>query len=306
MKEKNFLSTLFIPIILAILGIVIPITWDWWNRKSSLTVYHLQETNLVEKKGDVPGLTLTYEGIKIDSVTKLIFKIQNTGRIVIDSADLIKPPEIFISNAKILSASIESSWPNNLNPTINLMNNKATIEFRLLNPNEYFIVSLLTDSNTNNYLVDARIRGISQLAISKIDEQASFISKITFGLGFAGFLSVIFIIAGFGLLSEIPKQNRVISLINNNQIPIRKDMPIDDVNFFINSELDFLNPKALQSIKTIIPKNSVYLTAPQAKRITNEIRKKTDSHNGIPAIIFSFVIGFYGVYYVLNQIYHWF
>ncbi|MDB2705432.1 hypothetical protein N9Y67_02700 [Pseudomonadota bacterium] len=117
-KNTNFFSLTIFGLLLASIGIVAPIAWDWWSSSSGLTLTPLQETVLVEKKANVDDLEIIYKGSRVENLSKVVFSLKNTGRLPIVKDDLIEPLNLTFSSGSILNATIESTNPSNLKAAV--------------------------------------------------------------------------------------------------------------------------------------------------------------------------------------------
>jgi len=173
------LNTRFVAIITLIMLLVslsIPF-WNWWSTRSEISID--QKTTTIFQEPVDEELKILYGGKLINSLTKAIFVIENSGSLPIDKEDIKSPITIKINNAEILRASVSRVSPPNLEVKISNDIHNIKIEFPLLNPGEEIEIDVLADGDAQSYQASARITNISSITTSSEKEKKEFFEKIS-------------------------------------------------------------------------------------------------------------------------------
>jgi hypothetical protein len=154
-----------IGLIIGAVGVLAPISWDWYKSRSALELQLLSNSLLVSPVTGAEKLNFVYDGQPVTSLTRLEFGLANTGRTPIREADIVSPPVINLQPAKIVDAQIGQLRPGNLQvqSTENNDGHSISLRFPLLNPGDSFHLTLLVSAGRPEISSDARIAGISEL-----------------------------------------------------------------------------------------------------------------------------------------------
>jgi hypothetical protein len=291
-KNGNTLTTL--TIIIGIFGIISPILWDWYNSSYGLTLTHIQTTKLIEKKSSISELEVFYKKIKINNLTKTVFKLENTGRNSIIKNDIVDDITIIFPNSKILNASIDSTIPNNMNTSILMDKDSVKLSFQLLNSKDIIQFSILTDSVKTNFISNARIKNIKELELLTPENQIIIKQDISW----VGYI-IIFFTALFSLTTiigifEIPKVKK--ELKKYKETIIHKNFSLMSALKYIDDNLSFLTESKKNKLKDMINDNS------SQEKILQEIETEIKNNNEVEGTIFSIVLVIAGIWYILRYI----
>lgn len=302
-KNTNFFSLTILGLLLASIGIVAPIAWDWWSSSSGLTLTPLQDTVLVEKKANVDELEIIYKGSRVENLSKITFSLKNTGRLPIVEDDLIEPPNLTLSSGSILNAAVESTNPSNLKAAVKTVDNTVQLSFRLLNPNDSITFSVLADSLQADYNATARIKNISSLEIGSLDERVSLSKDIGWTVYVVGILSAFFGLIGFVLLAEIPKKKAQLKLIKKRDTPVHAGEPMSTIKNYIASDLNFLSGSQEKAVNQAVPDNAETLSEEQAEELISVIEHQVNKEQPLAGAILAFLVSALGIWYVFSNLF---
>ena len=162
MQNQKNLS--IIAIVIAILGVIIPITYDYINTRSLVQFQLLSKTQLVNKHDS--KLEVTYNGEKIESASKLEFLIINNGSRPIADDQIKLAPSITVGkNSKILESKITKNEPVGVVATLSSSADTISIVFPLLNPNDRVFFSAIVSGSDFIIKTGGRIYGISEIEL---------------------------------------------------------------------------------------------------------------------------------------------
>jgi hypothetical protein len=121
---------------------------------------------------DVHGpkeLTLQYKGQDIPDVGILQVRFRSSGKQPILKSDIVEPIRITVSGMEqIISASIVSEEPHDLNVVTNFKGPVVELNTPLLNPNDWFTVEIDGVTQFGNrvdvYTIDGRVAGVERIA----------------------------------------------------------------------------------------------------------------------------------------------
>jgi len=301
--NSNGKTITILTIIIAVVGIITPIIWDWWSSNSNLTLTHLKTTKLIEKKASIDGLKILYYNNKVNNLSKILFKLQNTGRLPIIEDDLIDILTISLNKGKILNASIENTIPSNINIKLETINNKVQLSFKLLNSKDTIIFGILTDSIETKFNAKARIKNIEKLEIQTLDEQIIIIKDISWTIYIVGFFTLFFFIVTIMLILEIPKKKTQLKAIKYKLTPIHKGESVEIIKNYINNDLSFLTETKLNSFRELLDDEIDFISDDKAKELLMLIEITLKNDNPIEGSIAGFIITSIGLWYVINSIF---
>lgn len=218
---KNIGLYSIITLVLAVLGISVPILWDLWKSYAAIEVQHIQTTNLTDSSKTVSKLEYRFDGQTVPNLSEATIVVVNNGRTPIRSEDVKSPLTIKLPpSAKILEYRIESKYPKDLVFSTDKTQapNELTLSFPLLNPNDAVRFSVLFSGDAGNIEATARISGVSKISvIDKSDETRRVPKKFTF----VTFLLLTGCFACIALWNEMKSssgyQERFLTAVHNNE-----------------------------------------------------------------------------------------
>lgn len=155
-------------ILIGILGVVGPISWDYYKTKSDIEIKPIESSVIIEKPKKLEGLVVTYGGEELDELSKTIFSLTNTGRTAILKKDIVQPLTVtFTPASKVIDARIENMSPRGVETSLkfNRADSSIVFDIPLLNPGDRIEFSAMAKSTKTDFDAYARIVGISSLNI---------------------------------------------------------------------------------------------------------------------------------------------
>jgi hypothetical protein len=296
-KNINGLSLTIIGLIIASIGIIAPITWDWWNKRSEITIETKQSLTILQKEKSIEKLEITFDGKIISSLSKTIITLTNTGRISITKADVIEPVTIRFANSDILEVAITKQSPPNLNADLSNDSHNIIANFQLLNPGEELEISVLTAEGIPSFTANARIKNVSQIALLNLDKQQKFNWGVGIGPYIAGMVGLLFTLAGIGILFEYPRKIKVKTLLENNAGPIATASSIKEVNDYISTELKFVTKQNIQPLINLLSAVQDPLDDEIKKGIISIALECIEKEATMGPAFITFLIGGTGIWY---------
>jgi len=302
-QNVSGLSLTVIGLFITALGVVSPIAWDWYTKKSELTLLKSPNISLVEKKESIDGLLVTYNGRGVDSLRKTIFTLKNTGRKPIVESDLVSPPTITVTGGDILQASIEKVFPNNIGAKLEpISDKKVSIKFPLLNRGDSIVVGLLVSGEDLKFNAESRVKDVAELQI--IDESSQVRLKASFGWStyIVGFFTLICILVFLGLLPAIPTRKRAFKALNSGSTPVKSGESISVVETFVNNDLGFLTTEKRNEILLLASASGDYLTDESARNVLLKMNLEVRNNNPFSGALLALVFILVGSYYIYSNV----
>jgi hypothetical protein len=302
-QDVNGFSITVIGLFIAALGVVSPIAWDWYTKKSELTLLESPIVSLVEKKESIDGLLVTYNGREVDSLRKTIFTLKNSGRTPIVDSDLVSPPTITVTGGNILQASIEKVFPVNIGAKLEPVGDKhVSIKFPLLNPGDSVVVGLLVSGEDLEFSAESRVKNIAELQI--IDESSQVRLKSSFGWStyVVGFFTLIFIAVFVTLLFAVPTRNRAFKALRSGATPVKSGESISVVKTFVKNDLRFLTSENQNEIMSLASQSGDYLTDQAAKDVLLKMNEYVSNNNPFAGALIILILLLLGSYYIYSNV----
>lgn len=244
-----------ISIIIALIGIIAPIGYNYYKEQNNLELNVLSEISLLKDDPIFDDLNILYKNKNIKDLYKYQMLIINSGNIPIDKKDIkIYPKLIFNNTAEILNVTISKLSPSNIMLNKVIKRNEVSFEFELLNPGDYIKFNIyLTGEKIGLPTANSRIKNIKNIKVNNKINQA-IESNNNFGI-----LEYIVLIFGIILLilslmsTKAKKQhNRSRRYIKN--YPDFTDNLNDefDLERFVNYYLSFISNEKKEQLYEII------------------------------------------------------
>lgn len=201
--QKKISIVSIIGVLVAILGIVAPITWDYYKTKSEVELRVIEQSLIISKPKKLDGLVITYHDKPLEELSKTVFVVTNTGGTPILKKDVAIPISIkFPKDSNILDVKLEGMQPKDLGALLHYDQNSQsiTLDFPLLNPGDRVDFSVLAGTHNIEFLPGGRIAGVQSLKIvkealqEKVNKSPSW---IVYTVAFFSILLIIISIEGF-------------------------------------------------------------------------------------------------------------
>jgi hypothetical protein len=165
MKPRSLSVVTILGLVIAAIGIVVPIIWDQYKTKVALELRQLSNSVVISHPQELDKLQLIYAGNQVQSLSRIEFELINVGRTPIRQADIVAPIRIKINNARIIDAKIRKMVPANLEATQELSTTQDAIalHFPLLNPGDALYLTLLAATDKAQVSTSARIAGLDSM-----------------------------------------------------------------------------------------------------------------------------------------------
>ena len=161
-------ATTLIGLLLATVGVLAPIAWDYYQSRIQLELQHLATNTLVQPNENIKGLQISFASRVIPSLSQLEFVLLNTGSRPIRGEDLVSKPTLrFVEGVELLDVATQSVVPDNLQHTLTVdsTDRSVTLDFPLMNPGDRLRFTVLATSPAPDFNADARIVGLNRLEI---------------------------------------------------------------------------------------------------------------------------------------------
>lgn len=114
--------------------------------------------------GSSGGTQVLFNGREVKDVQLIKIEFKNTGMQSFRPSDFASPIYISIPDAEVLEADISETFPDVINTSVSISGSDVTIAPTLMNPSDYFTVSLLvTRPKVGDVLVRGHIAGVARL-----------------------------------------------------------------------------------------------------------------------------------------------
>jgi hypothetical protein len=307
MKSTPSRWPIVLGLVLATLGILVPIAWDLIKTKSALQLVYLGETTLVSKSEGLNKLRLIYEGKELRSITAMRFSLANNGRRPITGSDLIEPPEVRLTgNVEILDFINEGAFPKNLTVSLERASSSSIrIVFPLLNPGDNVNFSLLVaDSPNQAFEAAARIVGIDELRVERRSSVAATAKGgrpwMKWVVGGFAFLSLFSAVSG---ATDIPSELRCKRRIRSKTPLITSGSSKEAAGGAVFQHLSWTTSQERRAIRRYLEKlpDGQSLNEENISEISLLIEAAaSEATSNITMAIVAFTIGTFGALYALG------
>ena len=161
-------ATTLIGLLLATVGVLIPIAWDYYRSRIQLELQHLTTSILVQPGANIEGLHISFASRVIPSLSQLEFVLLNTGSRPIRGEDLVSRPTLrFVDDVELLDVATQSVVPDNLQHTLTIdsVDRSVTLDFPLMNPGDRVRFTVLATGLSPGFTAAARVVGLNRLEV---------------------------------------------------------------------------------------------------------------------------------------------
>lgn len=159
----------FVGTVLALAAIVVAVAIYYGQKqRKRILVDAVGAVPLIRGGGAIDGLEIKFRGEALESAIISIFKIHNIGNTPIPAADYENPIEIkFEEGARVLSANVTSSDPENIPADITHTEDRLTIAPHLLNCGDSVTYRALLTGTNGSFKVMGRVAGVKLIERQK-------------------------------------------------------------------------------------------------------------------------------------------
>lgn len=180
--QRQQFPIILIVMILALIVATIGLVPQFKEKKLS---YILISENEILPKTNMNGLELRHKDKTLANATVRTYRFLNDGSLPITKTDFDGNIKLIFKGAvKILDASINRAFPNDLELGTSFSNNEVDIKPALLNPDDNFDVVVLATGTVDEVLLSARIIGLPSLTKFAPTQQPTHRDKVNFITGF--------------------------------------------------------------------------------------------------------------------------
>ncbi len=204
---KRFFNFRSLTLLATIISVVVPV-WIWRADLSSrsLQVRVASQVSLQpDNVGAISGLQVAVDGVPLKSPYLTVLELSNDGDKPIPSADFEAPLEIRLADGSTLArAQVTETKPKDIEASLSSDAKVLKMKPILLNPKDVITISVLTSGKKPEFLVRARISGISDVQINEDTGRFSRLQKAALFFFAALLLFVTSDITNAGLTSTEP------------------------------------------------------------------------------------------------------
>lgn len=265
-----------ISLIVAAIAIVTPIRWDMHQSRIGLELQWLESSRIFAQPGNMERISISYGGKQISVLSKHVFSLVNTGRTPIRKQDVLEPVKIHLEEGiELLEVKSAITFPNNLDHSILIdsKQNTITIDFELLNPDDYIRLEMLVASLELDFVAQTRIVGLKELTVRDIRRHVteiyglskSVITLIWFAVIFAAILSI------WGFYEAVFKEPKLIKARKAGKYDLSESTSAGDIQKIIEEYFSHRIDDELRSFKLIL---SAYNTSDIVKEKDRSLLEK--------------------------------
>ncbi len=299
--KNNGVSWTIIGLIIAALGVVAPIAWDWWNKRTDLTVEKKQSVTILQKEKSLQKLDILYAGKSIESLTKIRIAVRNAGRTPLTKDDVVSPLTLKFLDGEVLEISDIKENPDHLKVSLSPGNNKIEINFLLLNPGDSIEWSVLTSGSSGAFTADARIKNISSITLVSADAGIQIKASVGFTVYVVGVFSIMFFVVTILLIIDSVKERRIAEVMRSGVVPFSTATSVAELQSYINSSLSFLKGSQRQTLFQLATQFAFPLAPEHVVKLRAEILRIIDKNGSFGGAIISFLVTVAGFWYVASN-----
>jgi hypothetical protein len=244
---KNFSIT---TIILAVLGVTVPIVWDYYKSTSAIDVQITGRSTIFSKPEKMDSLVITYNGEVLNELSKTTFSIVNSGRTPILKKDVALPISMqFEKTGNIIDAKIDNMHPTDLGASILFIKEKSVIvlDFPLLNPGDSIDFSILAATSNIKFDASGRIAGVASLLVKDISQEKA--GKRTPWVTYpVAIFSFILALATLGVFMQLPAEVKTRKKFKRGELIIPQFASIADYESWVNTTFSFTTVKERKTL----------------------------------------------------------
>lgn len=248
-KPSKMLILTILTLIVTSIGVATPFLWKSSSKEISVKI--TQNAPLIEPAEYIKGLRITYEEMEVSALSRVYFEITNSGQSAIEFEDVVEPIEIalvgenrFVNRGEILSSIIVDTTPNNLNIELDASKSKIKLAFKLLNPGDKVVLSILVNVSKPRFSTSARISGVKEIQFGGDIDNSLFKEDIFFGTYIAILFSLLFYsLIFYFFIFLLPKKKRVMKRFEESKPIFSSGTTHKEIKVFINENLEFLGKK---------------------------------------------------------------
>jgi hypothetical protein len=203
-------------LVLAALGIFVPIVWEQLKGNTQLLLVKQSESQVLTYDKAIGDLEVKYKGRSVASLVRTVFVLKNSGNRPIERSDLVLPVTIALTSGAIIDAAIQEPDPKNVVTSLAVQKNQISLLFDLLNPGDSFRVVVLADAEKFTYVAECRVKNVKELLIQEAKEKIDR-PAVTWVFWIVAFFAILLFLAGISLLREHFKTKRIAKVLRDEE-----------------------------------------------------------------------------------------
>lgn len=299
---NNGTSLTLLGLIIAAIGVVSPIAWDWWNKRTQITIEKKSNVSIVSISQPVKNLELLYNGKKISELRKINLIMRNTGKTPVTKEDVISPLTLTFSADEILEVSIARKHPNNLNASTSLTGNALVLGFDLFNPGDEAEIEALIAGGYEGFSAAARIKNITSIDLIDASTEAKTWKNLSFGAYVSGFFGLLFFLSGITMLLEIPRKRIIASTVEQGASPILNSQSLEEAKNHLKNDFGFLTGVRSMNVRKKIDQINYPINASSKQELSALLVESIRNEDSLWPAVFSFIISGIASWYVIAKI----
>jgi len=307
MANKQFTMPWVIATVVAVLGILSPIGWEYYRSRSRLELQQITSTILVEKTDRLNKLRLEYDGREITCLRMLQFLLVNSGRRPIRADDVIRPTTLtFSEGVDVLDARLDAASPANVNPSLEVLpsNRSVRVSAPLLNPDDRVLFTLFVSGPSPVLAAEARIVGVKSLTfVDRVAELKQPPRRLSWTVYPVGLFTLLCLLGAGIAQQEVRKHRRLARLYVQDGNPIPAFKTIAEYADFVRATFSYMTvPERKRALNAIVKEDDPLSQEAQARigaAIKSMLEMNVASHSARIGLL---VIAVPGVWYLLARI----
>ncbi|WOE82001.1 hypothetical protein RZO07_12535 [Pseudomonas protegens] len=299
---RKKLSLTVLSLLLASLGVIAPIAWDWWSKRTQLTFETKSSAAVVSTALPMDKLELTYDGKKISELTRVVMTLKNTGRTAILKDDIVAPLTLSTSGGELMEAQVISRYPDNLDISAAIVRNQVVLQVSLLNPGEFADIDLLISEKNPVLTPSGRIKNISEITLTDVSKTISIRTDIGLPMIILGVFGLFFITIATLLFLEVPKKRRALTLLERNNHEILFADSAAQARAYIYSDFNFLSSNNRKSADSAIDKLDWPPSDADRNTLKKELRSAINAEDSVGPGLLCLVPGILAIFYLANHV----
>lgn len=298
----NGYSLTLLGLVIAALGVISPIAWDWWNKRTQITIETKSNVSIVSISQPIKNLELLYNGKKVSELHKVVLVMRNSGKTPVTKDDVISPLTLNFTADEILEAVLARKDPKNLGATASLSGNVLVLGFDLFNPSDEAEIEILIAGKYDGFTAGARIKNITNIEVTDTANEKKNWKNLGVGAYISAFFGFIFVLAGIALLAEIPKKKIAASLIKQGASRILQAKSSDEAINYLANDFGFLAGSRRKNAKGKIAELDYPLNEAHKAVLAGTLVEAIDNEDSFGPAVVVFVISGIASWYVLSKL----
>ena len=298
----NGASLTLLGLIITALGVVSPIAWDWWNKRTQISLETKSNVSIVSIAQPIKNLELLYNNKKISELHKVVLVMRNSGKTPFTKDDVVSPITIVFSADEVLEATLARKDPKNLGVSAALTGNALVLNFDLINPNDEAEIEILIAGKYDGFSAAARIKNLADIEITDSTTEKKTWKNLGVEAYISGFFGFMFVLVGVGLLAEIPKKRVAASLVKQGSSQILNATSYDEAISILEADFNFLSGTREKNVRKQIRELGYPLNEEHKTVFSNVLAEAIENEDSFGPAAIAFVFSGIASWYVISKL----